>query len=348
MLSLHPRKEEKSATVVPLTIVTGFLGSGKTTLINHLLHENNGRERLAIVKNEIGSVSVDSDVYQGQYITVKDLLNGCVCCTLIGELEESLTELVSVVHPDRIILETSGAANPAILAVNIDRIPCVNRDLIVTVIDAEHFLGYRDKSIIARLQHKFTDLIVLNKVGTVDENTIEKVLDDVYALRPGIPVFRTVDGSIPLEVVFGGIQKEWGSFDSIKKFDNASRVDEASGVDDSSGRTSISQTAGHLDSDSIETFFVEMPRDANKSCLVKILSNLSDEYYRVKGFILFDDSKWWLINWVCGRLDIGISREASCRKSGLIFIGRHIGIYEEMVRKKLEQCLVGHANGDKV
>jgi G3E family GTPase len=299
---------------VPLTIITGFLGSGKTTLINHMLADIQGKEKLAIVKNEIGDVSVDSEIIRGKNIIMKELLNGCVCCTLIGELEESLKELVETVKPDRIIIETSGAANPAILAVNIDRIPFLKRDLIVTVIDVVHFPGYKDKTTVARLQHQFTDLVVLNRVGEVDESVIDSVLDDVYEQRPGIPVVRTETGRVPLDVLFGSTEKCLSHEDLVQ-----------GGLE-----------SGHLERDGIEYFSYVFEGSVTKNVIENVLGGLSDEYFRVKGFAVVEGATVpVLVNWVCGRLELVEVPEMLDRKTRLVFIGKGIGKYRDSVCTRL-------------
>jgi len=306
---------------VPITIITGFLGSGKTTLINFLLEEVGGKEKLAIIKNEIGDIAVDSKTIVGKNIVMKELLNGCVCCTLVGELEDSLKELVETVHPDRIIMETSGAANPAILAVNIDRLDFVKRDLIVTVIDAINFEGYKDKSVVVSLQQKFTDLIVLNRVGEVDEERIEKVLDDVYEIRPGIPVVKTSNGRVDPDILFGVLSEK----QRLNVADLAREGDLHN---------------HHMNEDEIQYFSYKKAGYFDRKCFEKVLQNLSEEYYRVKGFALFDGKDdVWLVNFVCNRTDISLLKNAKIHEISIIFIGKRVGRYKENICKKLDACL---------
>lgn len=299
---------------VPIITITGFLGSGKTTLINHILADNHGKERLAIVKNEIGDVVVDSEIIRGENIVVRDLLNGCVCCTLLGELEASLKELVENVHPDRIIVETSGTANPAIIAINIDRMPFVKRDLIVTVIDVVHFPGYKDRTTVVRLQHTFTDLVVLNRVGEVSSEAIEVVLDDVYAQRPGIPVIRTKTGRIPLDVLFGATKSHLLLAELSKE----------------------SLDIHHLANDKVEHFSYVSDCSLKEGVLDRLLGGLSDEYFRVKGIAVIEGKQRpLLVNWVCGRLETEEIKHAPKRGTRLVFIGKGIGAYREDVLSRI-------------
>lgn len=160
---------------VPITIITGFLGSGKTTLILNLipqLRATNPDYKLALLKNEFGDLAVDSQLASSNAISgVREMLNGCICCNLVGQLSEALKELQAQVTPDRIVIETSGSAFPATLALEINRIARKTGqyvlDGVVSVIDVENWQGYEDTSVTARLQAKYTDLIVFNKYITL-------------------------------------------------------------------------------------------------------------------------------------------------------------------------------------
>ncbi len=314
-----------SASKVPVTIITGFLGSGKTTLINYLLEEVGPHEKLAIIKNEIGDIAVDSKIIRGKNIIMKELLNGCVCCTLVGDLESSMKELVDTVHPERIVIEASGAANPAILAVNLDRMNFVKRDMIITVVDAVNFLGYKNKSVVTELQQKFTDMVVLNKVSLATDDQIEKVLDDIYEIRPGIPVVKTATGRVDPNIVFG--------VSSPHK-----HVEIPVSIHDPELHEH------HLNEDDIEYFSFKEDLKLDRECVEKVLNNLSEEYYRVKGFIwLGNDIKPSLVNFVCNRWDIvpldEVPSDLKPSQNKLAFIGKGIKRYEAKVSERLtNQC----------
>lgn len=158
---------------IQITIITGFLGSGKTTLILNLIPQlkaANPDYKLALLKNEFGDLAVDSQLASSNAISgVREMLNGCICCNLVGQLSSALKELQAQVTPDRIIIETSGSAFPATLAMEINRLARQTGqyvlDGVVSVIDVENWKGYEDTSVTARLQAKYTDLIVFNKYG---------------------------------------------------------------------------------------------------------------------------------------------------------------------------------------
>ncbi|KAJ4344449.1 uncharacterized protein N0V89_012191 [Didymosphaeria variabile] len=196
--------------MIPITIITGFLGSGKTTLILNLIPQLPKTYKLALLKNEFGDVAVDSELASSSAISgVQELLNGCICCNLVGQLSDALETLAADIHPDRIVIETSGSAFPATLAMEVNRLAnSTGRyvlDGVMSVIDAENWKGYEDTSYTAKMQAKYTDLIVLNKWELVSERRLEDVEDAVLALEvdPPIPRTKSDRGWVSKEIVFG-------------------------------------------------------------------------------------------------------------------------------------------------
>ena len=194
---------------IPITIITGFLGSGKTTLILNLIPQLPVNYRLALLKNEYGDLAVDSQLASSIAISgTRELLNGCICCNLVGQLSDALFELRDEVAPDRIIIETSGSAFPATLAMEVNRIGrenegCFWLDGVVSVIDVENWKGYEDTSVTARMQAKYTDLLVLNKWELVGEEAFERCLDRVGDLDVQTAWVRWRKGVVDLGVVLG-------------------------------------------------------------------------------------------------------------------------------------------------
>uniref|UniRef100_L2FQD2 CobW/HypB/UreG, nucleotide-binding domain containing protein n=1 Tax=Colletotrichum fructicola (strain Nara gc5) TaxID=1213859 RepID=L2FQD2_COLFN len=189
---------------IPITIITGFLGSGKTTLILNLLPQlkaQNPDYKLALLKNEFGDLAVDSQLASSNAISgVQELLNGCICCNLVGQLSTALEELHATVRPDRIVVETSGSAFPATLALEVNRLARETGnyvlDGVISVIDTENWKGYEDTSYTARIQAKYTDLIVFNKWELCSEDRFDEVLDRVGDLEIEIPWGLTEDGAV--------------------------------------------------------------------------------------------------------------------------------------------------------
>ena|ERR1700761_5134924 len=180
---------------IAITIVTGFLGSGKTTLILNLVPQLPPTYRLALIKNEFGDIAVDSKLASATAIAgVQELLNGCICCNLVGSLQDALETLRKDHNPDRIVIETSGSAFPATLAMEVNRIARHSGhyllDGVISVLDVENWKGYEDTSVTAKLQAQYTDLLVLNKWEHVSERTFDEVIDRILDLDLDIPTPR--------------------------------------------------------------------------------------------------------------------------------------------------------------
>lgn len=180
---------------IPITIITGFLGSGKTTVILNLIPQLPKNYRLALIKNEFGDVAVDSQLANQQAISgVRELLNGCICCNLVGSLGDALEQLRNEQNPDRIVVETSGSAFPATLAMEVNRLAKETKnyvlDGVISVIDVENWKGYDDTSMTAKLQASYTDLLVLNKWELVNERQFEDCVDRILDLELDVPTPR--------------------------------------------------------------------------------------------------------------------------------------------------------------
>jgi len=193
----------------PVTIITGFLGSGKTTLILNLIPQLPQSYKLALLKNEFGDLAVDSQLAGSASISgVRELLNGCICCNLVGQLSDALFQLRESVDPSRIIIETSGSAFPATLAMEVNRVARENPgtftlDGVISVIDVENWKGYDDTSYTAKMQAKYTDLVVFNKWEVVDERKFEDALDRLGDLDVQVAWVKSQKGWVDVELVMG-------------------------------------------------------------------------------------------------------------------------------------------------
>lgn len=164
----------------PITIVTGFLGSGKTTLILNLIPQLPKSYKLALLKNEFGDLAIDSQLAASKSISgVRELLNGCICCNLVGQVGDALETLRAEQNPDRIVIETSGSAFPATIALEINRLAREANDEnfvldgVISVIDVENWNGYEETGKAAEVQAKFTDFVVFNKWELVNERRFD-------------------------------------------------------------------------------------------------------------------------------------------------------------------------------
>ena len=300
---------------IPITIITGFLGSGKTTLILNLLPQLPPSYRLALLKNEFGDIAVDSQLASSQSISgVRELLNGCICCNLVGQLSDALFDLQDRVAPSRIIIETSGSAFPATLAMEVNRISKENEgafvlDGVISVIDVENWKGYDDTSVTAKMQAKFTDLIVFNKWELVDEMRFESALDRVGDMEVQTAWVKSVKGWVDKEVVMGvdgAMIRQEGVREAMER------------------EKEVGARGDHHHQDEVEVLSVLLQgKDGGSSGVVLddfeelLLSAPKDEVYRIKGLITssvpppdstgdrrpstVDGQELYVLNWAFGR-----------------------------------------------
>lgn len=198
-------------TKTPVTIITGFLGAGKTTLLNHILGQA-GAEKIAVVINEYGEVGIDGQLVLDTAETIVELNNGCICCTVRGDLVKGIGDLMTSGRAiDRLIVETSGLADPApvIQSFVLDDVlkAHVQLDAIVTVADARHFaiqIGQDE----AREQIAFADIVLINKTDLEDEASLARTEREVRQLNPIARIHRIRDGAVARETVL-----DIGAFD---------------------------------------------------------------------------------------------------------------------------------------
>lgn len=302
---------------VPVTIITGFLGSGKTTLLLNLLPQlraQNPSYKLALIKNEFGDLAVDSQLATSSSISgVRELLNGCICCNLVGQLDVALQELQVQIQPDRIVIETSGSAFPATLAMEVNRLAReTNGDFIldgvVTVIDVENWKGYDDTSYTAKIQARYTDLIVLNKWELVDERRLDECLDRVGDMEVSVATVKSDKGKVPIGLVFGidgGLARGLGE----RQMDDHDHTHD----------TKHNHEGGHQSEVEVLSITLKAETDAKVDTpkLMKLLNTApKDEVYRIKAVLVaseavassdgtFDpessEGSRYILNWAFGR-----------------------------------------------
>lgn len=219
---MDERPGERGTTgPVPVTVVGGYLGAGKTTLLNHLLCCAEGR-RLGVIVNDFGSINVDAALVVGVQGDLVQLANGCVCCTIQGDLLEALERVLDVPEPpDHVIIETSGVSDPRRVAATLEQ--RVRRELavidaVVVVIDVEQHLQHgRRERIVAGGQIAAADILVLNKIDLVDEPTLAALAAKVHRQSRGGRILRADHGRVAPALVLGV-----GAFDPARLAEPAS------------------------------------------------------------------------------------------------------------------------------
>jgi G3E family GTPase len=197
---------------IPVTVLTGFLGAGKTTLVNRILSEQHGK-RIAVIENEFGEVGVDQELVIGADEEIFETSNGCICCTVRGDLIRILTQLRKRRERfDAILIETTGLADPGPVAqtffIDEELKEFYSLDAIVTLVDAHHIELELEESPIVREQIAFADIVLLNKIDLVDARALARIDRRLHGINATAQVLHTRNADVPLERVL-----DVGAFD---------------------------------------------------------------------------------------------------------------------------------------
>jgi G3E family GTPase len=306
---------------IPVTVLTGFLGSGKTTLLNYILTESHG-QRIAVIENEFGEIGIDDALVLDAEEEIFEMNNGCICCTVRGDLIRILGNLVRRRDRfDRIVVETTGLADPAPVAqtffVDDDVRSQLRLDAIVTLVDAKHILDHLDEVKPEGVENEaveqiaFADRLVVNKIDLVDDEQLVAVERRLRSINAVADIVRSSYGKVDLGAVLG-----IGAFD----LDRVLEMDPQF----------LDQTE-HTHDQSVTSVGIDLPGEVEPSrlnrWLGKLLAEKGTDIFRMKGILaLAGEERRYVFQGVHMLFD-GQPHQpwgAEERSNRLVFIGRNL------------------------
>jgi cobalamin biosynthesis protein CobW len=245
-------------TGVSVLVVSGFLGSGKTTFVRHLLEQaQRDGVRMAVVSNEFGELGIDAALFAEGADAYVELEGGCVCCQLSDELLRTLEELHARARPERIVIETSGIALPYDTQLQLWRDPVarwVDDDLAVVVVNAEQLAARRELAGTFEDQVGSADLLLLNQIDRVPAKTLDGLEKQLAELAPGAPVLRCTRGRLPSEIFFPPVPRARRPLDAAAPHSHEGFVSEQLGVEPGVDPDALRQRIAALDALRVKGF----------------------------------------------------------------------------------------------
>ena len=327
----------QQAIQVPVTLITGFLGAGKTTLLNHILSNQQGL-RSAVLVNEFGEVGIDHELVVATSDQMVELSNGCICCSINGELQEAVDRVLERPEPiDLIVVETTGLADPLPVALTFmagDLRDRLRLDSIITVIDAEHFSATALESPIARAQVVYGDILLLNKTDLVDAERLAEVEAGLQAVKTDARILRASRGDVPL-----GLLLSVGLFES-DRLASLQAQEESHEQKHNHEHHHHHHHTPELEGFSSVSLAVDAPFDLRR--FQHFLDNqLPESVFRAKGVLWFRESERRHLFHLCGKrftIDDSDWPEGSERHTKVVAIGKDLD--QSGLRAKLKACVV--------
>jgi len=359
---------ENDCFPVPVTILSGFLGAGKTTMVNHILHGDHGL-KIAVLVNDFGAINIDAQLVVGVEGDAVNLSNGCICCTIRGDLlKETLKLLRRDDPPEYLVVETSGVSDPIAVANTFlapEVKPLARLDSILVVVDADNILTLEEENLgLALDQIAAADIVALNKVDLVTAEELEEVktelnrrigprmkmrkvslnvvdfkTDLIRGNAPGARILEVTYGQAPLELVLDA-----GRYAPERLQRRAERDVHVHGADEEREHED-GRRHEHGDHTLVfSTWSWTTDRPLSLKALRALFEALPDTIYRAKGVVHLHDmpDKRMILQRVGKRASLTLAGAwaAGPRRTQIVMIASHGGLDVDSLRRQLEACIV--------
>ena len=321
----------------PVTILTGFLGAGKTTLLNHILSNQDGL-KTAVLVNEFGEIGIDNDLVVSTSADMVELSNGCICCTINGELLEAVERILKRPEPlEYLVVETTGLADPLPVAMTFlgsELRDQTRLDSIITLIDAENCNARVIESEVGRSQIIYGDILLLNKTDLVSKDRVKELEESLRSIKKDARILHSVKGDVPLPLLMSV-----GLFES-DRIANTAIHDHGDHSHSHHDHSHAHHDHGdHLDIEGYTSLSFSSDGPFSLRKFQNFLDNqLPESVFRAKGILWFNESEKRHIFHLAGkRFSIDDSDWNGKRKNQLVLIGQEMD--HSTLKEQLQECV---------